>query len=179
MCQSAEPTAQPKCLATTATGGSLWLAGERPPVAGFADTAAVHRWLDGLLAAPHRSTTAWPLAHVLEHAAQSIDYSLDGYPQLRAPWFRASLGALAFAAFARRGRMSHGTTEAIPGAPALAIADLPSAVARLAQALERFEAAPPGRRLAPHFAYGELRRDDYRRAHLLHLADHAREIVPA
>ena len=33
--------------------------------------------------------------------------------------------------------------------------------------------------LAPHFAYGALDKNAYRRAHLMHLADHAREIVRA
>ena len=165
--------------AATLGAPALWLAGPHPPVATFPDTASVHAWLDALLAHPHRSTTAWPLPQVLEHAAQSIDYSLDGYPSLRAPWFRASVGPLAFATFARRGAMSHDTVEAIPGAPALAGEDLDAAVARLAAALDRFEQAPPGQRFAPHFAYGELDRDDYRCAHLMHLADHAREVVPA
>jgi hypothetical protein len=156
-------------------GVGLWLAGEPDGIQLFPDLAAVEVWLDTLAGA--RSLTAWSVPHVIEHAAQSIEYSLDGYPELRSETFRASVGALAFAAFKRGGRMWHDTTEAIPGAPPLAATALAPAIARLRNALARF-AAHPGA-FAPHFAYGALDRDDYLRAHLMHLANHAREIVPA
>ena len=158
--------------------GMLWLQGDPAPVAGFADIDAALRWIDavGSDASAH-STTAWALPQVLEHAAQSIEYSLDGYPQLRSALFRDSVGALAYAIFARRGRMSHDTLEPIPDAPLLAATDPGLAAQRLRQALQRFEAHPADRALAAHFAYGALGKDAYRRAHLMHLADHAREIV--
>jgi hypothetical protein len=164
-----------------ATGaGTVWLQGTPPPVQGFADVDAARRWLDALTRAPApRSLSAWPLAHVFEHLAQSIEFSRSGFPELKAAWFRASLGALAFAAFSRRGRMHHSTVEPIPGAPALAAVALSDAAQRLERALREFEALPEDAALAPHFAYGALSKHDYRRAHLMHLADHAREIVTA
>lgn len=39
--------------------------------------------------------------------------------------------------------------------------------------------AAAGGTLAPHFAYGELDKPQYTRAHLMHLADHARLIALA
>ena len=166
-------------LGAAAGGGALWLSGAPRPIPDFATPSAAMTWLAELRATPHRSLTAWPLPQVLEHLAQSIEYSIDGYPQLRPAWFRASVGPLAFATFARRGRMSHDTTEPIPGAPRLQLDDASRAVDRLSAAWSRFLATPAGHRFAPHFAYGDLDRRDYLRAHLLHLADHAREIVPA
>src|SRR5690606_24736504 len=147
-------------------------------VQGFADSGAALRWLDALARDPTaRCTTAWSLAQVLEHAAQSIEFSLDGYPQPKPAWFQASAGALAFALFSRRGRMHHSTVEPIPGAPALASHDVAGSAARARDALLRFEAQPPRRALAPHFAYGPLSHGQYRRAHLMHLAEHARDVV--
>jgi len=121
---------------------------------------------------------AWNLAQVLTHAAQSIDYSIDGYPQLKPRAFRSTIGPLAFSIFKARGRMSHGLSEPIPGAPALPPnAALEAAAQRLLAAVARFEAHPGP--FAPHFAYGELSREDYAQAHLLHLSNHWTEVRSA
>lgn len=123
-----------------------------------------------------RCTGQWTLAQVLEHAAQSVDCSMRGFPQPKPAWFRASVGRGAFAMFQRRGRMSHDLAAAIPGAPAVPrdIA-LPHAVAHLLQSLREFEAwSGP---LQPHFAYGALNKAAYTQAHLMHLADHWQEFA--
>lgn len=165
-------------VATGAGVGALWLNSEPTPVATFPSVDAVSDWLDALdQASAPRSITAWSLPQVLEHAAQSIEYSLSGYPALRSALFRSSVGPIAFLTFAQRGRMSHATTEPIPGAPALSETSLAHAIERLRRALRDFEAAPSQHAFAPHFAYGDLSKADYRRAHLMHLADHAREIA--
>lgn len=144
----------------------------------FPDTDSALRWLESLTRNPAaRSLDAWPLAQVLEHAAQSVEFSLEGYPELRSALFRHSVGPVALRVFSHRGRMTHDTREPIPGAPALSATDIPTAAARLTAALQRFEQIPNDSALAPHFAYGRLDKADYRRAHLMHLADHARLIA--
>ena len=158
-------------------GASAWLAGPAAPIERFPDVGSALAWLEALPRRDARSLTAWSLPQVLEHAAQSVEYSLLGYPALRPPLFRASIGPLAFLAFARRGASSHPTTEPIPGAPALVAQDVAAAAQRLAQALRRFEATPAGFAFPPHFAYGALDKDGYRRAHLMHLAEHAGEVT--
>jgi hypothetical protein len=164
--------------AAGAGAGGLWLQGEPAPVARFATSDDARTWIEALARNPSaRSTGAWSLPQVFEHAAQSIEYSIEGYPAMRSAWFRASVGPLAFAVFARRGHMAHDTAEPIPGAPALLATDVDLAAQRLLRALERFEAHPSTTMLAPHFAYGVLDKDAYRRAHLMHLAEHAGEIV--
>lgn len=118
---------------------------------------------------------SWTLAQVLHHAAQSVEYSMQGFPQPKPAWFQATLGAAAFAVFSARGRMNHSLDEPIPGAPALdAAAPLPAARARLLRALQAFEAWDGP--LRPHFAYGALDKAAYTQAHLMHLADHWTEI---
>lgn len=118
------------------------------------------------LAAP-----GWNWAQVLAHCAQSIEYSLDGFPQPKPRIFQATVGAAAFAVFEARGRMSHGLTEPIPGAPALA-ADLQEtqALQRLRDAIARFMAHQGP--LQPHFAYGALDKSRYEAAHAMHIANH-------
>jgi hypothetical protein len=139
--------------------------------------AGTLQWLDDLeRASSVRTTGAWPLAAVLEHCAQSIEMSVDGFPVHKGALFKSTIGKVAFGVFRSRGRMNHGLGEPIPGAPALAAgADWRPAARRLRDAIARFDAhAGP---LQPHFAYGTLSKDDYALAHAMHIANHRDEIV--
>jgi hypothetical protein len=134
------------------------------------------RWLDALEKnAQAKSLTAWPLGQVLEHLAQSIEFSVKGFPEMKSAFFRATAGSAAFAYFRARGRMSHGLTEPIPGAPALALKTVTEGVTRLRTSINTFN-AHRGEYL-PHFAYGSLSRTDYATAHALHIANHLEQIT--
>lgn len=125
-----------------------------------------------LASAPQRHSAAvWSWAQTLVHCAQSIEYSMSGYPQPSSRLFQATVGAAAFGVFAWRGRMSHDLSEPIPGAPSLVGEnDDALALARLKRALADFAAwSGP---LRPHFAYGELDKAQYELAHAMHLANH-------
>lgn len=114
---------------------------------------------------------AWNLSQVLQHLAQSIEFSMQGFPALKGAWFRSSIGSAAFAVFNARGAMSHDLAEPIPGAPALdASQALRTSVNRLLEVMDAF--AKFNGTLRPHFAYGELTKPQYERAHLMHLANH-------
>lgn len=164
-------------LAVLGTGGALWLSGPAAPVSGFATIADARRWVQAIGSGQATTTAGWPVAQVFEHCAQSIEYSLSGFPLARSALFQDTAGSLAFATFRRVGRMQHDLEEAIPGAPALVATDLSLAAQRLDAAFAAFEAhAGP---LAPHFAYGALDKDQYTRAHLMHLANHAERVRQA
>ena len=123
-----------------------------------------------------RSTGAWSLAQVFTHAAQSVEFSLKGFPQPKPALFQQTLGRAAFSWFDSRGAMSHGLAEAIPGAePLPANLALDQAAARLLASMDAFESHSGP--LAPHFAYGALDKAAYTRAHLMHLANHWTEVV--
>ncbi len=156
----------------------LWVA-SRPAALqspAFGSTEGALRTLAALKTQAPRTTGAWDLARVLHHAAQSVEYSLLGFPSLNAPWFRATVGPAAATVFSARGRMSHSLTEPIPGAPDIAQGQpLDAAADRAMAALQAFERHTGT--LHPHFAYGALSKDDYRRAHLMHFANHWQEVV--
>lgn len=142
----------------------------------FDSTEGALRTLAALKTQPVRMGGAWDLAHVLHHAAQSVEYSMQGFPALKPGWFRATVGPAAAAVFSARGRMSHSLTEPIPGAPDIAQGQpLAPAVDRAIAALQAFERHVGA--LHPHFAYGALDKTDYRRAHLMHFANHWQEVV--
>jgi hypothetical protein len=135
------------------------------------------RWLDQLEAAPGVKTSGvWALPAILEHLSQSIEMSLEGFPQPKSALFQNTVGTAAFSVFKWRGRMSHALSEPIPGAPPLtsASAALPAAQ-RLRAAITRFQAHTGA--LKPHFAYGQLSKADYSVAHTLHIANHQDEIA--
>jgi hypothetical protein len=138
----------------------------------LADAAAA---IQALPARGARSRGIWNLPQVLNHIAQSIEYSMTGFPTLKPGWFRASVGPLALRVFAARGQMKHGLDQPIPGAPPLAEgASLDAAVRRVLLAIHEFDVFREP--LQPHFAYGLLDKPAYAQAHLLHIRDHWREI---
>lgn len=131
--------------------------------------------LDELRGRTLKGAGAWTPYQVFSHMAQSIEYSIEGYPQQKSRLFQASAGAAAYLVFAAAGRMSHDLAEAIPGAPAISRdGHAPEAIDRLIAALQRFEAHRG--ELKPHFAYGALTRAQYAAAHVLHIEDHLAEI---
>ncbi len=160
-----------------ALGAGYWALPSGPAPAALSIEAAQALLLQ-LSQQPLVSHAGWSPAEVFNHCAQSIDYSLDGYPQLKPAWFRSSVGPAAFAVFAARGAMRHPLTEAIPGAPAIAEpADPALALQRLQAAFARF--ASHSGVLQPHFAYGALSHDEYAQAHVLHLYNHLSRLGPA
>ena len=142
----------------------------------FASVDAALKTLAALKTQASRMTGAWDLPHVLHHTAQSIEYSMSGFPQLRPAWFRVTLGSYAFALFNARGQMTHELAEPIPGSTAIPQGQpLAPAVDQAVAALQAFDRHTGA--LAPHFAYGALDKAAYTRAHLMHFANHWNEVA--
>ncbi|MEY2952703.1 MAG: hypothetical protein RLZZ401_790 [Pseudomonadota bacterium] len=162
-------------LASTLSVAPLALA-DSPKVQSLDDAL---RWLDRLgKAGKVSSNTGWKMGAVLEHLSQSIEMSMDGFPEPKGALFQNTAGAAAFGFFKWRGRMSHGLTEPIPGAPPLTqTEDWQAGAQRLRAAIARFNAHSGA--LKPHFAYGVLDRADYALAHTFHIANHQDEILVA
>ncbi len=154
-----------------ATGASL---ADQPRVQSMSGALL---WLERLeKARTVQSTGEWPVIAMLEHLSQSIEMSMDGFPEPASEWFQNTAGALAFAFFNWRGIMSHDLAEPIPGAPPLTQdGNWRKSSARLRTAIVRFDSYNDV--LKPHFTYGELDKKQYARAHALHIANHQDEIV--
>ncbi|MFZ2989199.1 DUF1569 domain-containing protein [Ideonella sp.] len=163
-------------LGGAGAAGMWWQAGGRQ----FRSLADLRRTLDALVIGQGpawQAQGAWGVSKVLLHLAQSVDYSLDGYPQMESERFRSTVGQAAWGVFVRRGAMNHGLHQPIPGATALPAAEpVQSAAAVLITALERFERSTGP--LQPHFAYGALSKPEYTLAHLMHASDHWTEFRP-
>lgn len=116
------------------------------------------------------SRGAMPPAVALGHCAQSIEYSLAGYPRLK-PWpVRRLIGPRLLAGFRRDGRMRHDLAAPVPGAPRPPADDAPAALRGLLAAIDAFAAhAGPW---PEHLAFGRMDRAAYADAHRLHILNH-------
>jgi len=112
----------------------------------------------------------WTLYKVLHHLAQSCEYSMTGYPELQ-PAAVQAVAKLVFDTYVDQGFMTHDLGAPVPGAPAIPDSGLLApAFARLRRAIYSFQAFTG--ELHPHFAYGELTREEWELAHSFHMADH-------
>ncbi len=142
----------------------------------LADLPAARRALEELQRQGNGNPMAGPVSlhQALHHSAQSLEYGLAGFPQMKPSWFRASIGPLAARGFLARGRLKHGLDAPIPGAAAIPRdGDMPAAFARLYAAIDAFEqAVRSNTALQPHFAYGAVAPADYARLQAYHIAEH-------
>lgn len=123
----------------------------------------------------HANTSGWNISQIFNHLAQSIEYSMTGYPEHRSARFKSTLGQTAFSIFSVRGKMTHNLTEPIPGAPLLNANNEKAALNRLLIALNDFKTHRSA--LKPHFAYGELSHQEYTWAHVMHINNHLEGFV--
>jgi hypothetical protein len=117
------------------------------------------------------SKSTWQLSRTFDHLAQSIEFSMTGYPEMKSKVFQSTVGQVAFAVFQARGKMSHSLEEPIPGE--IIVSPMSSgneALSRLITALEHFDSFK--RALKPHFAYGQLSKVEYLNAHIMHINNH-------
>ena len=126
----------------------------------------------------HENTTnlgEWDPSQIFTHCAQSVEYSMSQFPEHKSTLFKHTLGKLAFSVFSSKNKMTHVLNEPIPGAPLLNTnADVITALNRLKKSLTDFDNYQG--KLAPHFAYGKLTKDQYEAAHVMHLYNHLQEI---
>lgn len=133
--------------------------------------------LQALQGKPLVSSGSWSVTEIFQHLTQSVQGAYLGYPQLRASWFRHTVGPLALSVFKATGQMQHPLDEVIPGMPPLqSTLDPALALQALIDALTQFANATT---LAPHFAYGELDHHDFACAHRLHIEAHLQQISVA
>jgi len=117
----------------------------------------------------------WSPYQIFTHCAQSIEFSMSEFPEHKSSLFKNTVGRLAFSAFSSKGKMTHSLSEPIPSAPKLTQRiDYIVALDRLKKAFIDFKSHQG--KLAPHFAYGKLSKEDYEKAHVMHLYNHLQEI---
>lgn len=160
-------------VAAGAAGGIAWLGSGPAPKVLTIDAAL--QYIEQLSKGSVASSGRWNAFQVFSHCAQTVEFSMLGYPAPKSALFQSTAGKLAFAVFSSKQKMKHSLSEPIAGAPVLqAAGDPKQALARLHKALSDFQHFEGT--LAPHFAYGALSKADYALAHVLHFSNHLEEI---
>ncbi len=160
--------------AAAGVGGLAWLGSG--PAAQVLTIDAALRHIDFMSKGMVSTSGRWNAFQVLSHCAQTVEFSMVGYPAPKSAVFQSTAGKLAFAAFSGQQKMKHSLGEPIPGAPVLAaVGDPREALARLRKAFKDFQQFQGA--LAPHFAYGALSKEGYALAHVLHFSNHLEEIT--
>jgi hypothetical protein len=153
--------------------GAIWL--NVPSNIAPLTIAAALKKLDELSRQAILSSGGWSPYQIFTHCAQSIEFSLSGFPEHKSDFFKNTAGQLAFSAFSSKGQMTHSLSEPIPGAPRIeSVPDIQFAINRFKKSLIDFQQFDG--KLAPHFAYGELSKQDYERAHVMHFYNHLQEM---
>ena len=117
------------------------------------------------------TNSVWNLSQTVQHCAQTIGYSVTGYPKLKPRLYRATVGALAKRVFLRSGAMRHPLGAEIDGAPPLDPGlGVTEAVARLTDAVQQFSSHQTSH--APHPAYGSCTHQEFAALHGMHLVEH-------
>ena len=112
----------------------------------------------------------YTLYKALTHMAQSMEYSMTGYPKLDSPLVQ-SVKKIGFNIFKSQGYMSHDLGAPVPDAPAIPDeGSLEDAFLRLRNACSDFQNYTGA--LHPHFSYGTLNYEDWELAHSFHCANH-------
>ncbi|MCO7224944.1 DUF1569 domain-containing protein [Pleionea sp. CnH1-48] len=159
---------------TTAAGSGLWWLHNGPSPTQLSASAMIEK-LEHLSHQSLVSTGVWSPYKIFTHCAQSIEYSMQGFPEHKPEWFKHTLGALAFSAFSTRGQMHHNLAEPIPGATAINDSgDVHQAIQQVIHSLKQLQINETS--LKAHFAYGELSLQDTLLAHILHINNHLQEI---
>jgi len=155
-------------------GGYLWLTADRDH-SGLSIAATLQN-LEQLASGVIEKSGTWNPYQVFNHCAQSVEFSMTGFPQSKSAFFQHTAGHVAFSLFSAKGEMSHDLAEVIPGAPDLVTqGDALVALGRLTTALQDFDGYTGV--LKPHFAFGALSKSDYGLAHVLHINNHLQEFV--
>ena len=150
-------------------------AGYRKATVVIASIGEMQTRLSALKTAKLTSQSGWAPHKVFVHLAQSIEYSMTGYPEMKSEVFQQTAGSAAFFVFSAAGAMTHNLSEPIPGAPAIPDSDdVNGAIDRVIGALQKFEHYQG--EIKPHFAYGRLSKAEFASAHVMHIENHLKLI---
>ena len=159
--------------AVVGTSGVVWL-GSGSNNSSLTIDASLQT-LDRLMNAEITTLGEWSIYQILVHSAQSVEFSMTNFPEHKPALFKNTIGKLAFAAFSAKGEMTHGLSEAIPGAPLIKESeDTTYAYERFKKSMIKFQ--DYNGQLAEHFAYGSLTKQEYEKAHAMHFYNHLLEI---
>ena len=137
----------------------------------FVDALEARVRQDGSGAALLSPRGSYTFSETVQHAAQSIGYSMTGYPRLAPESLRATVGRAVKHLFLNRGAMRHNLSAPVSGAPELdkSMPDL-DAIMLLRTTVDRLAAFNDA--LHPHPTYGRCTKEQVANLQTMHLIEH-------
>lgn len=118
---------------------------------------------------PKKTIGKWSYYQILNHCAEGIECSMDGY-SANVPWLiRKTIGQIIKHKLFLQGYMDHGAIN--PTAPKIREeGNEKIALERLLNAFERFK--KHDKKLYPHPFFDELSKEEFQKLHAYHVANH-------
>lgn len=121
-------------------------------------------------------TSRWSLYKILVHCTQTIEYSMEGYPELKPKILQLTIGKIVVNKFLKQGFMKHNLTAPVPGSPEISNnGDEKIAIENLISIIDKF--IEYDGELYPHLLFGKLSKDKYDYYFAMHIADHLFEVT--
>jgi hypothetical protein len=121
-------------------------------------------------------TSKWSFYKILLHCAQTIEYSMKGYPELKPKILQLTIGKIAVNKFLKQGFMKHNLTTPVPGSPEISDnGDEKIAIEALISIIDKF--IKYDAELYPHLLFGNLSKYKYDNYFAMHIADHLSEVT--
>ncbi len=113
----------------------------------------------------------WSLYKTLLHCAQTIEFSMSGYPKLKPLIIRRTVGRIVLKKFLKNNKMKHDLTAPVPGAAEIADeGNISEAVAVSVKTIDDFMSYSG--QYKEHLLFGKLSKKEYDEYFTLHYADH-------
>lgn len=119
--------------------------------------------------------TDWSMYHTLVHCAETIEYSMNGYPEMKPAFLRATVGKLAIKKFLRQGYMKHSLVADVAGGRKIkedgSFEEGKNILLSMIDEFLNYKG-----KFAPHLLFGNLSREEYDQYFVLHIQDHFSEL---
>ncbi len=137
----------------------------------FASLEEAQKGIENLEEKDVPKVEGWTPYHTLVHCAQTIAFSMEGYPEMKPAIIRGTIGKLALHVFLKKGAMRHNLTADVPG---LAWKEQEGTFQEgkkiLGQSISDFLQYKG--ELKPHLLFGNMSFSEYNRYFAMHLTDH-------
>lgn len=126
--------------------------------------------------AKHIFTENWGIYEICMHCAQTISYSMTGYPKMKPAIVRLTIGKAVVSKYLKQGYMKHNLQSHVSGGEKIDPNGEPAAgIDHLLSEIEKLENYTGT--LKPHSVFGEMTREDYMKYFAMHISDHFSEVT--
>jgi hypothetical protein len=116
----------------------------------------------------------WSPYKTFVHCAQTIDYSIKGYPKNKPVIIQKTIGKLVLKKFLKQGFMKHSLTAPVPGAPDIGEdGSSNDGLNILIKSIDQFEKYNGS--LSKHLIFGEMTKEEYSMYFAMHIYNHLEE----